>query len=281
MPYVRSKGLRIHYRVQGDGPPVVMQHGFSDSLQGWFAAGWVRQLENEFTLILVDARGHGASGKPHEPKQYSAEHRVADVLAVLDVLGIRRCHYFGYSMGGWIGLNVAALAPERLLSLVLGGIHPYGQHMGMYRAGITEGLDCWARRLAGAGAPLFDDQAAARFLRNDPAALRAAVAEDRLPVDVFPVMRRLPSLLFVGDADPLMPEVEQFAWRLGDARLIVVPHANHVQAILNVGYLAPQVLDFLRQAHHHANTPAVREARLGRRVVDGGQEATNQTFIGS
>ncbi|MCH8503495.1 MAG: alpha/beta fold hydrolase [Ectothiorhodospiraceae bacterium] len=258
MPYVRSNGLRIHYRVQGDGPPVVMQHGFSDSLQGWFAAGWVRELAAEFTLILIDARGHGASSKPHEARLYGAEHRVSDVLCVLDAEHITQCHYFGYSMGGWIGLNVAALAPERLSSLVLGGIHPYGQNMHIYRAGVTAGLDSWARQLTAAGAPLFDPQAAARILGNDGAALRAAVAEDRPPVNAFPAMHRLPTLLLAGDADPLLPDMERFARQLGTARLVVVPRANHVQAILDVGYLVPHVVRFLRDAHPCMNAPAFR-----------------------
>ena len=61
MPYVDSQGVRIHYEVEGVGPPLVLQHGFSDSLQTWYELGYVDALKPENRLILVDARGHGAS----------------------------------------------------------------------------------------------------------------------------------------------------------------------------------------------------------------------------
>ena len=70
MPYVNSQGLRIHYQVEGDGPPLVLQHGFSDSLESWYDFGYVDALKPDYTLILVDARGHGQSGKPHDPDAY-------------------------------------------------------------------------------------------------------------------------------------------------------------------------------------------------------------------
>ncbi len=65
MPYVRSQGLRIHYHVEGHGPPLVCQHGFGDSLESWYELGYVDALKDEYRLILIDARGHGASGCPY------------------------------------------------------------------------------------------------------------------------------------------------------------------------------------------------------------------------
>src|SRR6266567_2587371 len=95
MPYVRSQGLRIHYHVEGDGPPLVCQHGFGDSLESWYELGYVDALKDEYRLVLIDARGHGASDKPHEPEAYSFQNVTADVVAVLDALTIANAHYFG------------------------------------------------------------------------------------------------------------------------------------------------------------------------------------------
>jgi pimeloyl-ACP methyl ester carboxylesterase len=125
MPYAVNQGIRIHYRIEGDGQPLVLQHGFTDSLETWYDLGYVEALKPQYRLILIDARGHGASDKPHEPDAYDRERNVADITTVLDDLYIQRAHYFGYSMGGRIGFAIARYAPERVQSLILGGGSPY------------------------------------------------------------------------------------------------------------------------------------------------------------
>jgi pimeloyl-ACP methyl ester carboxylesterase len=84
-----------------------------------------RGPEAELSARPLDARGHGESDKPHDPAAYALALRVGDVVAVLDSLAIEKAHYWGYSMGGWIGFGMAKYAPERLHSLVIGGAHPY------------------------------------------------------------------------------------------------------------------------------------------------------------
>ena len=71
MPYATNDGTRIHYRVEGSGSPLILQHGFFWSLDGWQKWGYVDALKSQFQLVLVDARGHGASDKPHEAAAYS------------------------------------------------------------------------------------------------------------------------------------------------------------------------------------------------------------------
>ena len=122
MPYATNEETRIHYRVEGSGPPLILQHGLFWSLEGWERWGYVESL-NRFQLILVDARGHGESGKPHDSIAYSLANHVADIVAVLDDLGIRSAHYWGFSMGGWIGFGLAVLAPERIEALVMAGLY--------------------------------------------------------------------------------------------------------------------------------------------------------------
>ena len=95
MPYVDNAGVKIHYHVEGDGPPLVMQHGVTNSLETWYAYGFVEGLKKDYRLILVDARGHGRSGKPHDPEEYDLKLRVSDILAVMDDLGVEVAHYLG------------------------------------------------------------------------------------------------------------------------------------------------------------------------------------------
>ena len=93
MPYTDNQGVRIHYRVTGDGLPLVLQHGFYGSAEDWYEFGYTAKLSREYCLILVDARGHGASDKPHEPEAYELHLRVADIVAVLDDLCLSKVHY--------------------------------------------------------------------------------------------------------------------------------------------------------------------------------------------
>jgi pimeloyl-ACP methyl ester carboxylesterase len=66
MPYATNQSIRIHYHVAGEGPPLVLQHGFTQSMQRWYQAGYVEALQSAYQRILIDARGHGDSAKPHD-----------------------------------------------------------------------------------------------------------------------------------------------------------------------------------------------------------------------
>jgi pimeloyl-ACP methyl ester carboxylesterase len=124
MPYADNQGVRIHYEVEGSGPPLVIQHGFTDSIQTWYELGYVDALKPDNRLILVDARGHGASDKPHDPEAYKLECNVADVVSVLTDLDIPRAHFFGYSMGAWIAFAMVQYAFDHVHALVIGGGNP-------------------------------------------------------------------------------------------------------------------------------------------------------------
>jgi pimeloyl-ACP methyl ester carboxylesterase len=124
MPYVHNAGVRIHYQVEGEGPALVLQHGFSESVVDWYESGYAEALRPDYRLIIIDARGHGASDKPHDPDAYLLNRRVSDVIAVLDALEIAKASYWGYSMGGWIGFGIAKYAKERIRALVIGGNSP-------------------------------------------------------------------------------------------------------------------------------------------------------------
>ena len=78
MPYANNNGVRVHYEVEGSGPPLVLQHGSTSNIQSWYQNGYVEPLKPHYQLILMDARGHGASDKPHDSVSYALPLRVSD-----------------------------------------------------------------------------------------------------------------------------------------------------------------------------------------------------------
>ena len=88
---VAEDSVSIAYEDLGCGEPLVLLHGITESRESWHEAGYVEQfLQRKRRLILIDCRGHGQSGKPHDPAAYSGRRRAADIVAVLDRAGIRR-----------------------------------------------------------------------------------------------------------------------------------------------------------------------------------------------
>jgi pimeloyl-ACP methyl ester carboxylesterase len=77
MPNATNVGIRIHYEVVGSGPPLVLHHGSFASGADWRDLGYADVLKHENQLILIDARGHGASDKPHNPAAYDLALRVS------------------------------------------------------------------------------------------------------------------------------------------------------------------------------------------------------------
>jgi pimeloyl-ACP methyl ester carboxylesterase len=238
---------RIHYEVEGRGEPLVLHHGHADSLDAWREAGYADRLARTHLLILVDARGHGGSEKPHDPDAYSLERRAADVVAVLDDLGLPAAHYCGYSLGGWVGLGLARDHPARFRSFAIGGAQPYGQSMEPYRAILRGGMTAWIGVLEEMAGPL-PPATAARLRRNDVAALRASFARDRPDISAALPAVAVPCLLFAGEADPLAPLVRRCAEELPRATFRALPGLNHIATFRRSDLLLPRLTRFLAEA---------------------------------
>jgi Predicted hydrolases or acyltransferases (alpha/beta hydrolase superfamily) len=94
-----SKGVKIHFRILGQGEPVFLIHGFTGTLESWNKLA--SDLARTHFVVSLDCRGHGKSDKPHDPKAYGTE-MVEDVVRLMDNLRIPKAHVIGYSMGAMI-----------------------------------------------------------------------------------------------------------------------------------------------------------------------------------
>lgn len=250
MPYADNAGTKTHYEVNGAGPPLVLQHGFTQCINDWFEEGYVSALQPKYQLVLVDARGHGASDKPHDPLAYTLDRRAADVIAVLDALRIEKAHFWGYSMGGWIGFGLAKYAPRRINKLVIGGQHPFARDQSGFRQwirqGMAEGPDAFVAAFKNMVGPIPETYAE-RLRTADLQAWLAAV-EDRVGVEDVLETMTMPCCLYAGDADPLFAQTKSASERILNARFFSLPGLSHVQAFSESQAVLPRVMEFLEGA---------------------------------
>lgn len=129
-------GGRLHYEVAGSGPPVLLVSGLGGRADFWNPV--LPALAERFTVVLHDHRGAGRSSI--ERIDYSIAQMSADVIALLDHLGLERAHLVGHSTGGAIGQTLAIERPHRLDRLVLsatwGATDAYFRQLFLLRADI-------------------------------------------------------------------------------------------------------------------------------------------------
>lgn len=243
--YFMSAGVPIHYTDVGRGAPVVLVHGFAVSGElNWRLPGVTRALARDFRVISVDLRGHGRSGKPHSPGDYGAN-LTLDLLRLLDHLELGRAHLVGYSLGGFIVLKLAVMAPERLLSAsILGagweppgnsalmaalprladsleagrGVGPISGNLGEGRLQPGVGHRLWVKLMT----RYFNDQRALiGIIRSVP---ELVVSEEALRDLTVPLCS------IVGSRDPLIESARALAAVVGDHASTVIPDADHIQA---------------------------------------------------
>src|SRR5512138_3562067 len=116
--YFVSDGVRIRFIDQGTGEPIVLLHGLGGSVESWSTVGILQDLSRDHRVIAFDARGHGKSDKPHDPRQYGRQ-MALDVVRLLDHLGIPRAHVVGYSLGGMLTSQLLTLRPDRFITATL------------------------------------------------------------------------------------------------------------------------------------------------------------------
>ena len=246
MPFARNGGIRIHYETAGSGPALVLHHGTMGSGPDWVDLGYVEALRDRHTVILIDARGHGQSDKPHDGAAYDLALRAADVVAILDDLRLQRADFLGYSMGGWIGFGLARYFPERFNSFILGGAHPYAENTQAIRDRMPNDPAAFAAGIEKTYGALLTPARRARLLANDLDALRALTQDRDDIANVLPTMT-MPSLIFCGELDPRLAQARQAASGMPNASFLGLPGCDHVGTTRRTEIIIPRIKTFLRE----------------------------------
>ncbi|MEW5847893.1 MAG: alpha/beta fold hydrolase [Myxococcota bacterium] len=128
--YVRTNGIRMHVAMAGpdDGPVVIMLHGFPDF---WY--GWRHQMlplaQRGWRVLVPDQRGYNLTDKPTDVEAYAVDTLVADVVGLMDALGVQKAHVVAHDWGAGVAWRMAQVAPERMQRLVIINV----PHLGVMR----------------------------------------------------------------------------------------------------------------------------------------------------
>ena len=232
-----SAGVQIRYTDHGTGEPVVLIHGFTGRLDVWSQRGVQGELAKDFRVIALDCRGHGQSGKPHDPKQYGAE-MAEDVIRLLDFLGIEKAHLVGYSMGARLTGYLLVNKPERLITATLGGSPPRLSSTDQEERARRFIADIQERARMADASDGQDYEALAAIPLSWP---EQVVRESQLAATT------VPTIAIVGSEDPSLSGMNALKAIMPALKLVVVDGATHSgeQGAMGRPEFARTVHDFL------------------------------------
>ena len=246
-------GTRLHYVVEGAGPPLVLVGGKTSNIDGaWWR--YVPVLATRLRVIALDNRGTGASDKPDTP--YSTQLMAEDALAVLRDAGETSAHWFGLSMGGMILQQLALRHPDAVRSLILGATHCGGEQPATGGSGKAATIAGPLRRFAN----LYDagfiaehaDWVEEDALHFGKVPLHTIVRQDQA-VKQHNLCARLgdirqPVLIIHGREDRMVPvaRAEELQRGIPNARLVMLEGGHQVHSE-QFATLVPLLLDFVEE----------------------------------
>ncbi len=253
MPIITSAdGTRLYYEEAGTGTPVVFVHEFAGDYRTWEPQ--MRAFARSHRCVTFSARGYPPSDVPSDPARYGQDIARADVIAVIDALGIDRAHVVGHSMGAYTALHVGIKHPQRCISVTAAGCgwgsvaDPAAREAMSQLAAETAKM--FTEKDIAAAATLYADGPTrqahkhkdprgyaefARMLAEHSAlghALTMSMLQARRPTlwDMEAELQRfsVPLLVIVGDEDDSCLEGSVFLKRtVPTAGLLVIPRSGH------------------------------------------------------
>ena len=257
--------IELNYRVDGSpgAPVLVLSHALGLSLAMWDPQ--LAPLSRAFRVVRYDHRGHG--GSPVPPGRYRIEDLGRDLLRLLDRLELQRVAFCGLSLGGMVGLWLAANAPERVDGLVLCSAaarmprpNDYAERAKLVRA---QGMEAIADRVIGrwftpaflARRPDVVTGIKALLLATPPQGY-AATCEALAAMDLRDELPRItaPTVVIAAAEDQATPpeQSQEIAHGIPGAKLVIIPDAAHIANVEQPEAVTNQILDHLLEVRHES-----------------------------
>ena len=245
--YADSNGVKIHYASLGQGPLMIMIHGFPDFWYTW--RDQMEALSDKYQCVAIDQRGYNLSDKPKGVENYDVRLLVGDVAAVIKALGKDKAIIVGHDWGGMVAWQVALNLPQMTEKLIILNLpHPRGLTRELANNPAQQKASAYARNFQKPEATATPEQLA--FWVKDPEAKKKYVAafqrsdiqamlnyykqnypHEQYVEDTSPVMKTKMSVLMIhglGDTALLSGALNNtWDWMGQDLTLVTIPGASH------------------------------------------------------
>lgn len=250
MATLNRDGVNLYYEAHGQGPVILLTHGYSATSQMW--RGQVEALSEDHRLVTWDMRGHGRTDSPEDLSLYSEAHTVADMAALLDEVGARTAIVGGLSLGGYMSLAFHRAYPERCRALLIIDTGP-GYKNDEARAGWNANALKRAERLDAEGFAALGGSAEVRQAEHRSAKGLANAARGMLTQRDAAVISSLPdvkvpAIVIVGADDaPFLAASDYMAAKIPGAKKVVIDGAGHAANIDQPAAFNAALLAFLTE----------------------------------
>ena len=249
MPELHRAGRSIYYETHGEGPALLLSHGYSATSQMW--TGQIDALSKRYRLIIWDMCGHGRSEYPDDPDLYTEAKTVDDIKGLLDHLGYSSAIVGGLSLGGYMSLAFHATYPEYVRALLIFDTGP-GFKSDSAREAWNKQACVRGDMLEQQGLSALESMSAEMAQAQHKSAFGLAMAarymltqsNDRV-IQSLPTIR-VPSLVLVGELDePFINATNYMSVKIEGALKVVIEGAGHASNIDRRRAFNTAVLEFL------------------------------------
>ena len=227
-----------------------MHHGNGNCIEDWHTLGFVKALQDDFKLLLIDSRGYGKSSKPDDPHEYSLKGRADDTIAGMDKEGINQGHCFGASIGAATCLLLAKYYPNRFKSYILAT--PYFTLFGeAIKRALAQGVESYVGKLEQLiGGRIENEIIRKMFLSNDAAAVLAANSSEWFDYHDYIQYIHLPTLIYVGEQESTVIELKNLSESVSRAsgyqcEFHIFPDATHAEIYWSSTRASPLISRFI------------------------------------
>lgn len=248
MPMLDRDGVSIHYEIDGDGPTVLLTHGYSASAAMW-RNNVPALVEAGYRVITWSMRGHGKTDSPDDEAFYSADLTVGDINALLDAGGVDEAVIGGMSLGGYMSLAFHLKHPDRVRALMLIDTGP-GFKNDTARAKWNDYARGKGDELLAKGDGALSSSSETRLQTQNFRGLRNAAygmltQHSADAISSLPGIK-VPTLVVVGDRDePFLAASDYMANKISGSRKVVITDAGHAANVDQPPQFNAATIEFL------------------------------------
>lgn len=254
MSIVVSNKQKIHYELSGDkGPWMLLHTPHMIPMSAWKEGGYVKQLEQDFRLVMVEPLGQGLSDAPQEASHYTISSRIRHILDVLREVQADYTFFFGVGLGAQVGFQMCKEFPRRIRSLISVAAQPYQEldeakylkeKMNQLLSGDIGGyLKKWH------SLDHLSNEQEELILKGNAVAyalgLEASINWEGLGDDLRSISTA--TLLFTSKAEPRFLSVRDAGKRMRFGRYLILPTILQKHGLWNPDLIIEPLLDFTRR----------------------------------